>query len=272
MADVAELHQEARELPVRQNNELISQQFALACHLPQKSCHQLCLRSPDDRSDRRRSLIGRFWPNIQQYLAEEPINNTSYKSAISSINQDAVWTAIESSSWKLLNVRTNTTKEDKNYTGTTAYRSQLYPWSVHEHNRSDSAQPLARLWSLWSLWSVARLWSFASWHPSPFLYPSKPTTLTVESLLTAPNETAKHLNLAIDETSQQQQQQKTVCIIQSTFPQKILCYSLLHICWYCISLYITEQTWIFHVCGQSHSWTINSWKQRLDVWWIHQNG
>ena len=30
MADVAELHQEALELPVRQHNELISQQFAIA--------------------------------------------------------------------------------------------------------------------------------------------------------------------------------------------------------------------------------------------------
>ena len=49
MADVAELHQEARELPVRQHNELISQQFTIACHPPQHTCHQLCHRPPDDR-------------------------------------------------------------------------------------------------------------------------------------------------------------------------------------------------------------------------------
>ena len=66
MADDAELHQEARELPVRQHNELISQQFALACHLPQHPCHQLCHRPPDDRPDRRRPLNGRFKPDIQQ--------------------------------------------------------------------------------------------------------------------------------------------------------------------------------------------------------------
>ena len=47
MADVIELHQEARELPVRQHSELISQQFAIACHLPQHPCHQLCHRPPD---------------------------------------------------------------------------------------------------------------------------------------------------------------------------------------------------------------------------------
>ena len=35
MADVVELHQEARELPVQQHNQLISLQFAVACHLPQ---------------------------------------------------------------------------------------------------------------------------------------------------------------------------------------------------------------------------------------------
>ena len=67
MADVAELHQKARELPFCQHNELISQQFAIACHLPQHSCHQLCHRAPDDRPERRRSLIGRIKPNIQQY-------------------------------------------------------------------------------------------------------------------------------------------------------------------------------------------------------------
>ena len=105
MADVAELHQESRELPVCQHNELISQQFAIVCHLPQHPFHQLCLRSPDVRPERRRSLIGRFKPNIQQYLAEGPLRNTSCMSAISSIHQDADRTAIESSSSKLLNGR-----------------------------------------------------------------------------------------------------------------------------------------------------------------------
>ena len=69
MADVAKLHQEARELPLRQHNELISQQFAIACNLPQHPCHQLRQRPPDDRPERRRSLIGQFKPNIQQYLS-----------------------------------------------------------------------------------------------------------------------------------------------------------------------------------------------------------
>ena len=105
MANVAELHQEALELPVRQHNELISQQFAMACNLPQHPCHQLCQRPPDDRPERRRSRVGRLRPNIQQYLAEEPLSNSSYKSAISSIHQHAVRTAIESSSSKLLNGR-----------------------------------------------------------------------------------------------------------------------------------------------------------------------
>ena len=85
MADVDELHQEARELPVRQHNKLVSQQFAIACHLPQHPCHQLCHRPPDYSPKRRRSLIDRLRPNIQQYLAEDPLSNTSYKSAISSI-------------------------------------------------------------------------------------------------------------------------------------------------------------------------------------------
>ena len=87
MADVAELHHEAPELLVRQHNELISQQFVLAIHLPHYG-HQFGHRQPDDRPDRQRSLIGRFKPDIWQYLAEEPLNNTNYKSATSSTHQD----------------------------------------------------------------------------------------------------------------------------------------------------------------------------------------
>ena len=51
MADVAELLQEARELLVRQHSELISQQFAIECHLPQHLCHQLFHRPPDDQPE-----------------------------------------------------------------------------------------------------------------------------------------------------------------------------------------------------------------------------
>ena len=105
IADVTELHQEAWVLPVRQHNELISQQFTIAFHLPQHPCHQLCHRPLDDRPERRRSLIGRIKPNIQQYLTVQPLSNTSYKSAISSIHQDVIRTVIESSSSKLLNGR-----------------------------------------------------------------------------------------------------------------------------------------------------------------------
>ena len=105
IVDIAELHQEAQELPICQHNEQISLQFSMACHLPQHPCHQFCHRPPDDQPEQRRSLIGRSKPNIQQCLAEEPHINTSYKSAISSIHQDVVRTAIESSSSKLPNGR-----------------------------------------------------------------------------------------------------------------------------------------------------------------------
>ena len=197
MADVAELHQVVRELPVRQDSELISQQFAIACHLPQHPCHQLYHRPPDDRPERRRSLIGRFKPNIQQYLAEDPLSNTSYKSAISSIHQDAVRTAIESSSSKLLNGRSppiataertlprkTRTILDQLRTGHSRihgqYMNRIDPTARnHCHNCGQSPHDTHHL----------------------FNCPSKPTTLTVESLRTAPTETVKHLNLAIDETS-----------------------------------------------------------------------
>ena len=197
MADVAELHHEALELPVRQHNELISQQFAIACHLPRHSCHQLCLTPPDDRPERRRSLIGWFKPNIQQYLAEEPLSNTTYKSAISSIHQDVVRIAIESSSSKLLNGRPPpiTTAEQTLPRKTRTIVAQL---------RTGHSRILGQYMNRIDLTARNHCQNCGQ---SPrdthhlFDYRSKPTTLTVESLLNAPTETAKHVNLAIDETN-----------------------------------------------------------------------
>ena len=197
MADVPELHQEARELPVRQHNELISQQFAITCHLPQHPCHQLCHRSPDDRLERRRSLLGGHRPNIQQYIAEDSLSNTSYKSAISCIRQDVVRTVIESSSSKLLNGRPPpiATSEKilprktriilaQQRTGRCRilgqYINRIDPTARnHYHDCGHSPHDTHHL----------------------FNCPSMPTTLIVESSWTAPTETAEYLNLAIDETS-----------------------------------------------------------------------
>ena len=192
MADVSELHQEARELPVRQHNELISQQFAIACHLPQHPCHQLCHRPPDVRPDRRRSLIGRSKPNIQQYLAEEPLSNTSYKSAINSFHYDAVRTAIESSSSKLPNGRPPpmATAEQTLPRKTRTILAQLRTGHSHMKTIDPAAHNHCHDCG-------------QSPHDTHHLSdcPLKPTTLTVESLWTTPNETAKHLNLVIDEMS-----------------------------------------------------------------------
>ena len=197
MADVAELHQEARELPVRQHNELISQQFAIACHLQQHPGHQLCQRSQDDRPERRRSLIGRNKHNILQYLAEESLSNTSYKSEISSIHQDAVRTAIESSSSKLLNGRPPpiATAEQTLPSKTRTILAQLRTG----HSRIPG-QYMRRINP------TARNHCHNCGHSPHDTYhlfdcPSQPNTLTVESLWTAPTETTKHFNMAIDESS-----------------------------------------------------------------------
>ena len=197
MADVAELHQQAREQPVHQHNEPISLQFAIACHLPHHPCHQLCHRPPDDRPERRRSLIGRLQPNIQQHLAEKPLSYTSYKLAICSIHQDVVRTVIEISSSKLLNGRPPpiATAEQTLPRKTSTILAQLRTG----HNRilgqyMNRIDPTAR--------NYCHICG-QSPHDTHHLFdsPSKPTTLTVESLWTAPAETAKHLNMAIDETT-----------------------------------------------------------------------
>ena len=144
-----------------------------------------CRRSPDKRPERRRSLIGRIKPNIQPYLAEELLSNTSNKSTISSIQQDAVRTAIESRSSKLLNgrrppiataeqtlPRKTRTILAQQRTGHSRilglYMNRIDPTARnHCHNCGQSP------------------------HDTNYLFhcPSKPTTLTVESLWTAPTET-----------------------------------------------------------------------------------
>ena len=178
MVDVVELHQEARELPVRQHNELISQQFAIACHLPQHPCHQLCHTPPDDRPERRRFLIGRLKPNIQQYLAEEPLNNTSYKIAISSIHQDMVRTAIEGNSSKRLNGRPPpiATAEQTLPRKTRTILAQL---------RTGHSQILGQYMNRIDPTAHNHCHDCGhSPHDTHHLFdcPSKPTTLTVESL------------------------------------------------------------------------------------------
>ena len=199
MADVTELHEEARELPFRQHNELIFKQFAIACHLQQNPCHQLSHRPPDNQPERRRSLIGRFKPNIQQCLAKEPLR---YKSAIIGIHHDVVRTVIESSSSKLLNGRPPPIATAEK-TLPRKIRTTLAQHSTDQSrifgqymNRID---PTAR--------SHCNNCGHSP-HDTHHLFdrPSNPTTLTVESLWTAPTETPKHLNLANGESSLQQQQ------------------------------------------------------------------
>ena len=151
----------------------------------------------DQMPDRRRSLIGRFRPNIQQYLAGEPLNNTSYKSAIGSIHQDAVRTAIEGRSSKLLNDRPPpiATAEQTlpRKTGTILAQLRSYHSRILDlyRNRIDQT---ARNHCHDCGHSAHDTHHLFDWH-------SKPTTLTVESLWNAPTVAAIHLKLAIDETA-----------------------------------------------------------------------
>ena len=159
-------------------------------------CYQLCHRPPDDRPERRRSLIGRLKANIQQYLTEEPLSNTSYKSAISSIHQDAVRTAIESSSSRLPYGRPPpiATAEHSLPRKTRTILAQL---------RTGHSRILGQCMN--RIDPTARNHCHnggQSPHDTHHLFdcPSKPITRTVESLWTAPTETSKHLSLTIDET------------------------------------------------------------------------
>ena len=152
-------------------------------------------RNDDDLWSAGLSL--RLKPNIQQYLAEEPLSNTSYKSAIRSIHQDVIRTAIKSSSSKLHNGRPPpiATAEQTLPRKTRTILAQL---------RTDHSRILGQYIN--GIDPTARNHCHNcgnSPHDTHHLFdfPSKPTTLTVESLWTAPTETAKHLHLAIDETS-----------------------------------------------------------------------
>ena len=84
---------------------------------------------------------------IQQYFAQEPLNNTSYKSAFNSIHQGAVRTAIESSSSKLLNGRQpfNATAE-QTLPRKTSYSGRRYVTSYDLTNNS----PLSTTFLPWT--------------------------------------------------------------------------------------------------------------------------
>ena len=153
----------------------------------------MCL-SPDDLPGRRRSQIGRSKPDTQQYLAEEPLNNTSNKSTISSIHKDAVSTAIESNSSKMINGRPPpiATAERTLLRKTRTIRAQMHPGlsrSIGQYMNMIDPTALNHCYDCGH-------WSYDTHHL--FNCPAKQT---VESLWSSPTETAKHLNLAIDETS-----------------------------------------------------------------------
>ena len=138
-------------------------------------------------------MIGRFKPNIQQYLSKEPLSNTSYKSAISSVHLDAVRIAIEISSSKLLNGRpppiaiAEQTLPRKTRTILAQLRTGHFRILGQYMRRIDM---------------TVRIHCQECGHsPHDTHHLSKPTTLTVESLWSAKTETAKHLNLAFDGTS-----------------------------------------------------------------------
>ena len=142
-------------------------------------------------------MIGRLRPNIQQYLAEEPLSNINYMSAISSIHQDAVKTVIERSSTKLLNGRPLpiATAEQTLPRKTRTMLAQLRTGHSRIHGQyMKRIDPTAR--------NHCHICGHSP-HATHHLFDchTKPTTLTVESFWTAPTETAKHLNLAIDDTS-----------------------------------------------------------------------
>ena len=136
-------------------------------------------------------------PNIQRYLAEEPLSNISYKSAIRSIHQDVVRTVIESISSKLPNGRPSPIASAEQTLPRKTITILAQPGTGHSRilgqymNRIDQTMRN-------HCHNCGN-----STHDTHHLFhcPSKQTTLTVESLWTAPTETAKHLNLAIDEMS-----------------------------------------------------------------------
>ena len=148
--------------------------------------------------------------NIQQYLAEEPLRKTSNMSAISIIHHVADITAIEGSSSKLPNVRPPpmATTEQTLTRMTRTIVAQLricHSWIVGQFMKRIDQKARKHCHKCGQ-----------SPHDSHYLFdcPSKPTKQRVESLWNSSTETAKHLNMAIDETRKQQQRSLTKKLIR----------------------------------------------------------
>ena len=192
MTPVDHLHEEAKVLPVRQHNKMLSMQYLLGCYRQSHPNHHLVDRQPPPRHVRKD--LHDLEREVQRYK-REPLDQQAYQAGLNSIHSNAVSEAIEG-------YRVNTVLGD-------------HPPPVAAEERELPRQTrvvLAQLRSGWcsrlnSYWArinsdVQNICPACGTGPHDTLHlfrcPAKPTHLTPVSLWTQPIQVASFLRLDLE--------------------------------------------------------------------------
>lgn len=91
MTDIDDLHREAKELPVRNHNQLLGRQFAFSCHHPAHPCHHLCAQPDPPRPRMKPNMWYRHRQEYQHLLpATDVLSDDQLTKGIASLHKDAV--------------------------------------------------------------------------------------------------------------------------------------------------------------------------------------
>ena len=92
--DIDHLHSEARMMPVKAHNEMLSKQFLLQTMRPNHP-NQKDLKSVPPRT-MKETLVSKYAADVTPFITNKTINDLNYKVAIKSIHTSSVQRTIQS--------------------------------------------------------------------------------------------------------------------------------------------------------------------------------
>ena len=93
MTSIPHLHHEAEMMEVRPHNELLSVQFYLGAHLPERPDHHTTNRPPPKQRTIKETLWGKYRDDVE-HLVFDGLNPVTYREALRSLHLTAVEEAI----------------------------------------------------------------------------------------------------------------------------------------------------------------------------------